>query len=276
MATTFDAVVHSAAHVDHVRTYEQMKTANCGACDELVELTAPSRPRFIFVSSISATSPGAAEDLGSVPAADVTKLGGGYGQTKWVGERRLAAAAQHGLLRSLCICRLGLIGPHSRTAEANASDWVQLFLRAVLAVQAVPMMPADSSVSMLPVDTAVRALTMLAADGIGTSVVQLDAQAAGVSPCPIAPLLSAAGGDTWPRIQYSEWHGRVRSAGGAAEKALAVLPAAAEGAFELPSAARGDLQRSGAVAALLGAPLQERNCYSTAEFQRQWAKHVAV
>ena len=100
-------------------------------------------------------------------------------------------------------------------------------LRFVLAVQAVPMMPADSSVSMLPVDTAVRALTM-------------------------------------------------RSAGGAAEKALAVLPAAAEGAFELPSAARGDLQRSGAVAALLGAPLQERNCYSTAEFQRQWAKHVAV
>lgn len=283
MATVFDAVVHSAAHVDHIHTYEQMRAANVDACDELVHLTASSRPRFVYVSSVSATSSGAAEDLASVPAAEVTKLGG-YGQTKWVSERRLAAAAQHGLLRSLCICRLGLIGPHSSTAEANASDWVQLFLQACLTVQAAPTMPADACVSMLPVDTTVRALTLLAADdgSTGTHVVQLDAQAVGVFPCPIAPLLSAAGANTWPRprLRYSEWHRLVRTTGGAAEKALAVLPAPSElvvgQAFELPSALRNDLQRSGVVAELLGAPLQERDCYLKAEFQQQWATRVVV
>lgn len=86
-----------------------MKAANVTACDELVELVAASRPRFVFVqsasrdisepacdhrfvfvSSVSAACRGAAETIDSTPESQVTALGGGYGQSKWVAERRLA------------------------------------------------------------------------------------------------------------------------------------------------------------------------------------------
>jgi fatty acid CoA ligase FadD9 len=286
-STDFDCVVHSGAHVDHVRTYRQMKAANVAACDELVELLAQSRPRFVFVSSVSAACRGAAETIGSTPESAVTGLGGGYGQSKWVAERRLAAAHQHGLLRSLCVVRLGLVGPHSATAEANATDWVQLFLRAAIAVRAIPDMPTDIAIEMLPVDLAARAITALAAADkyhaeavkpVMPTVVHLDAAAANVQPCPVLPLLAAAGGDSWPRLPYSEWHARVRAQGGTAEKALAVLPAASTipggQKFRLPTAP--DMQRSGEVGRLIAATGVGRDCYCANAFHQRWAQRVTA
>lgn len=230
------------------------------------------------------------------------------------------------MLRSLCVVRLGLIGPHSQTAAANVTDWIQLFLKASIAVQAIPNMSAESNieseytstpptppnsrdiheillvVAVLPVDATAHALTALAADGAvgkgGLDVVHLDARAGRVQPCPLLPLLSAAGGDSWPRLPYSEWHARVRcdvsidfdcsstdlglfwasAHGGAAEKALAVLPAAAAipagQVFSLPRA--GDLQRSGAVATMLAAASLRSDCYSDAAFHHRWAKRAAA
>jgi thioester reductase-like protein len=275
-STDFDCVVHSGAHVDHVRAYHQMKAANVTACDELVELLAHSKPRFVFVSSVSAACTGASETIDGTPENAVTALGG-YGQSKWVAERRLAAARQHGLIRSLCVVRLGLIGPHSQTAEANVADWFQLFLTAVVAVRCVPDMPADSAVEMLPVDAAVHALATLAAaeeaDHAEVAVLHVDARAATIEPSPVLPLLSAAGGDSWPQVSYAEWHARVRAHGGIAEKALAVLPAPDRVQyFRLPSAS--DLQRSGHVTTLIASSGVQRDCYNNITFHRLWAKHA--
>ena len=277
-STAVDCVVHSGAHVDHVRSYHQLKAANVTACDELVELLAHSRPTFVFVSSVSAACAGALETIDSTPENAVAALGGGYGHSKWVAERRLAAAKQAGLIRSLRVVRLGLVGPHSRTAETNESDWFQLFLTAAVAVRCVPDMPADSAVEMLPVDAGVHVLTMLAAaeqaGNAELAVLHLDARAATIRPCPVIPLLSTAGGDSWPKVPYEEWHARVRAHGGSAEKALAVLPipSSVPAGFRLPSAS--DLQRSGHVAALMASSGVQRECYYDIAFQRLWVKHA--
>ena len=61
-STPVDTVVHSAAIVNHVRSYMQMKSANVSSCEELVRLTAKWRPNVVFVSSISSARPGSSEE----------------------------------------------------------------------------------------------------------------------------------------------------------------------------------------------------------------------
>jgi fatty acid CoA ligase FadD9 len=279
---SFDTVVHSAARVDHILSYEQLKPSNVDACDELVRLVSPSKPRFVFVSSLSAACHGAAEDLISTPAEAVTAgLGGGYGQTKWVAERRLEQAREVGLLRSLCIVRLGLVGPHSVSGAANRHDVLHLCMRAISAIKAAPLMPVGQSIEMLAVDAAVAIMTTLAAtdhdhdrdhedETGGTScVVHLDAEAAGAVPCPMDKLVSAAScGNAVVVLPYDEWYSRVREAGRDAARALAVLPLPSpagqpDGAFTFPSASRGDLERGLLVAKLCrrlwGHPGEEGN-----------------
>eukprot|EP01052_Picozoa_sp_SAG31_P002222 SAG31_NODE_76_length_27534_cov_13.661868_10_plen_1603_part_00 len=287
--TTVDAVVHSAAHVDHIQTYKQLYEANVRACDELVALTAPSRPAFVFVSSVSAAGPNAGENLDSTSSDAVASLGGGYGQTKWVAERRLAAAAQAGCFRSLKIARLGLIGPHTQTGEHNCTDWLHLFLRAVAATKAVPEMAGDASIEMLPVDIAAAVLASMACNGAmrgvavpEVQVVHVDARAAGVHRCLLVPLLrtvlTAAGayyhGGAFPTLSYGDWHARVSQLGGRTEKALAVLPpptAVTLGPFQMPSAAREDLQRGETVRSLVAAlPSFATEPYASSHFLKQW------
>eukprot|EP01051_Picozoa_sp_SAG22_P005607 SAG22_NODE_337_length_12043_cov_58.339556_11_plen_603_part_00 len=297
--TVIDTVVHSAAHVDHMQSYQQLYRTNVAACDELVAVLASSHPTFVFVSSVSAAAPNSAEDLESTPADAVTALGGGYGKTKWVAERRLAATAHTGALRSLRIVRLGLIGPHSTTGEANFNDWLHLFLRAAAAAKAAPEMLADASIEMLPVDAAAATLASLAAaDAASTTdpacaavrINHVDARAAGILACSVTQLLSAAvaglgpgGGDgRAPTVlPYAAWCGRVRSIGGPAEKVLALLPAPdtveRPGLFMMPSASREDLQRGTEVRTVLATALPglEAGCYKTAMFQKGWTTRFA-
>ena len=176
----------------------------------------------------------ATEDLDSTPPTAVQELGG-YGQTKWVCERRLARHAASGRLRSLTIARVGLIGPCSATCEGNHTDWLHIFCRAVAHVNAAPAMGAGSCVVMLPVDTTAQSLAVLAtAPFTGTGgtaaakVVRIDGYAAGMRPCSVQALLDALHGatqrrahsqpgavapKTWLPLGYEAWRRNVRLCG---------------------------------------------------------------
>ena len=76
--------MYSAALVNHIRTYEQIKPHSVTACDDLVRLVSSSSnppPSFLFVSTVSAVGPGADENFISTPANFVNCLGSGYGQS---------------------------------------------------------------------------------------------------------------------------------------------------------------------------------------------------
>jgi nucleoside-diphosphate-sugar epimerase len=142
------SVVHSAAAVDHARTYEELRPVNAASALALVELLAPThaggggrdgggggggsdraRPLIVFVSSLSviplasaaASARWAAGSAASlVPPACAAALETGYAQTKLVAEHHLAAAAAAGRIR-LLVARLGLIGPPAAAAAAAPS-----------------------------------------------------------------------------------------------------------------------------------------------------------
>ena len=158
----FDCVIHNAAWVHHLHGYHQLKASNVLACDAIVELVAASSPAFIFVSTVSATCYGAREDLLSVPASCIgqPELSGGYGQSKWVAERRLAEAQAKGAIRSLTIARLGLVGPSLISGHQNKTDWVHRFMDACIAVKASPMLAPmpQNMLSLIPVDVTAVAL----------------------------------------------------------------------------------------------------------------------
>ena len=298
----FDAVLHNAALVNHIRSYDQMKAHNVIACDDLVRLVSSSvvPPSFLFVSTVSAVVPGASEDLASTPAEAVASLGGGYGQTKWVAERRLDGAAREGLLRQLCICRLGLIGPHSKDGKiANHRDWLHLFVQCCSLLKARPKMNdvSGSVVEVLPVDVTAKAMAALAVAGgecgggeeMKVRIVALDARAAGMMPMNIKWLLGAlekvegGEGGGWSRsLDLASWYKRAKEQGGQALVALSVMPRSRQeedGIFALPDPSLDDLKRSDLVRRLLasiqlsGSDVLE--CYQKESFRASWAEGFA-
>lgn len=62
-----------------------------------------------------------------------------------------------GYVRTLCVVRVGLLGPHSRTAAFNNQDYLHRLCGAVLRARAAPSLRGATSVAMLPVDSAASA-----------------------------------------------------------------------------------------------------------------------
>jgi nucleoside-diphosphate-sugar epimerase len=294
----FDAVLHNAALVNHIRSYDQMKAHNVVACDDLVRLVSSSvvPPSFLFVSTVSSVGPGASEDLASTPPESVSSLGGGYGQSKWVAERRLDGAARAGFLRHLCVCRLGLIGPHSKDGTiANHRDWLHLFVQCCSLLKVRPKMNdvSGSVVEVLPVDVTAKSMAALAVAGGKSSrgeektvrIVALDARAAGMAPMNVAWLLEALGdGGGWSRpLELSSWYKRAKEEGGQALVALSVMPRSRQledGIFALSDPSLDHLKRGDMVRRLLasiqlsGSDVLE--CYQKESFRVSWAKGFAA
>ena len=303
----FDTVVHSAALVNHIRTYEQMKPHNVTACDDLIRLVSSCSlpPAFLFVSTVSAVGPHAKEDLESTPPTAVNGLGSGYGQSKWVAERRLAAAAKQGHVRHLSIVRLGLIGPHSMYGQmTNYQDWLHLFVKSCCALQVRPQMePKTSMIEVLPVDLTVRLMSSLASLSAASSVaahagnqtfshnnninvVQLDGRAAGMKPMNVLLLLDRLAREkksaTWSSpLTFPQWCARARQVGGAPLVALSVMPGPrhfTDVVYRLPDPTTDSLVRGNVVKTLMenisvnGGKVLE--CYEGEEFLKAWSKGV--
>lgn len=222
------AVVHSAAVVDHVQPYLALRSPNAMGAEAVLELLKAqgiregTPPVFIFVSSLSAVAQSeVAEAL--MPAESAARLRSGYGQSKLVAERRLAAAigplSSAGLAR-LVVARMGLLGPPATTAGvakdislggaetsgmpvANHRDWLHRLMRAVAVTHSSPAGITGTgtdrapAVALLPVDAAAGALAALAADeAVGDlegslRVLHFDAATFGVAPTTLSVLVDA-------------------------------------------------------------------------------------
>ena len=227
MADEVDVIVHNGALVHWVYPYSRLRAANVLSTLAAIQLAATGRPKSVsFVSSTSALDTRYYIDesdrvLGSGAAGGVLEtdpldgsargLGSGYGQSKWVAERLLFAAAERGL--AVSVVRPGYIVGDSRTAVTNTDDFLWRLVKGSAQLGYVPDM--ENTINMVPVDHVARvtALAALATAGLQPSATT-HATVFHVTSHPkirYSGFLGALARFGWPvqRCDYVEWRQRL-------------------------------------------------------------------
>jgi thioester reductase-like protein len=154
-------VLHSAARVVFTEPYRTLREHNVLPMSELLTWMRGCGIRdFSFVSTAAATAPppGAMRRALETRDQELDPRLGGYGVSKWVGERLLDRADQDGM--RVRVFRPGLIMADSVTGAGNDKDLVYFTLASGLAVGAHPI--DERSHDMAPVDIVAKAIVGLA------------------------------------------------------------------------------------------------------------------
>lgn len=184
LAAEATLVFHCATILGFAAPYANLRAANVVGTKRALEFAAARRvKRFNHVSSILATSLDMANPRGKVtevaPLGDATRfpiLGAsewthGYGLSKWAQEVLVQEAQRAGLPAT--VCRLGEVGPHSRTGFMEEGVLVDLF-HDTIASGLVPR--ALGHINVTPVDYCARGIlgVGLAEWGLGRAYHLLD------------------------------------------------------------------------------------------------------
>lgn len=123
LASRVQVIIHSAATVNLVYPYAAMRGANVIGTREILRLACQAGATVHHISTngvLPNSVEGWSEDA-MVAIGDVSeKLLDGYGQTKWVAEQLILAAAKRGLPAR--IYRPGTISGHSTSGSSNTYD----------------------------------------------------------------------------------------------------------------------------------------------------------
>jgi phthiocerol/phenolphthiocerol synthesis type-I polyketide synthase E len=154
-------VVHSAARVVFTEPYRTLREHNVLPMGELLTWMRGCGIRDVsFVSTAAATAPPPGAKRRALETRDqgLDPRLGGYGVSKWVGERLLDRADEDGM--RVRVFRPGLIMADSATGAVNDKDLVYFTLASGLAVGAHPI--DERSHDMAPVDVVAKAIVSLA------------------------------------------------------------------------------------------------------------------
>ncbi|UVL84195.1 amino acid adenylation domain-containing protein [Pseudomonas sp. B21-028] len=154
---TFGALVHNAAHVNHVLDYESLARDNVEPIFECLRLCeGRSKKIFNFVSTLSASSAlGADGQVLEQPAAPTPPIyiKNGYNLSKWVGERILQRARDRGVWVNLF--RPGNISFNSLTGVCQPhKNRLMLMLKGSIQLGQVPDLSLNFD--LMPVDFLAR------------------------------------------------------------------------------------------------------------------------
>jgi len=155
--STFGALVHNAAHVNHVLDYESLARDNVEPIFECLRLCeGRTKKIFNFVSTLSASSAlGADGQVLEQPAAPTPPIyiKNGYNLSKWVGERILQRARDRGVWVNLF--RPGNISFNSLTGVCQPhKNRLMLMLKGSIQLGQVPDLSLNFD--LMPVDFLAR------------------------------------------------------------------------------------------------------------------------
>lgn len=223
VAREVDVIVHNGALVHWVYPYSKLRAANVLSTVAAIELAAAHKSKALaFVSSTSALDTEHYVHLGDalqsscagvrgVPETDALDgsargLTSGYGQSKWVAERVLMAAAARGL--TTVIVRPGYVVGDSRTAVTNTDDFLFRLVKGCAQLGFVPDM--DNTINMVPVDHVARVTSLAALRGAHVPAGATHATVFHVTSHPTIrynQFLGALATYGWPveRTEYVEW-----------------------------------------------------------------------
>ena len=162
LASTVDVIYHTAAQINHIAAYAQLRAVNVNGSVEIIRLAAQSRLKPVHclssVSILAAGSPAAAQPLREDdPLPDHARLTVGYSQSRWVSEQLFLQARMHGL--PVNVYRPGLLVGDGRTGICPTDNVIWLFLKTCIAIGAGPDAAYNSLLT--PVDFVAAALVRL-------------------------------------------------------------------------------------------------------------------
>lgn len=153
LAEELDVIYHNGAMVNFVYPYHALKSVNVDSTHEILRLAGMKKLKPVhFVSSVSVFMKGDLRERGiCYENANLEEVGvpfGGYGQSKWVAEGLMHAAAQRGI--PMTIFRPDNILGDRRNGILNTNDMTYSLVRAIFKMGAVPDIEIMGSV--VPVD----------------------------------------------------------------------------------------------------------------------------
>jgi len=153
LAGEIDVIYHNGAMVNFVYPYHALKSVNVDSTHEVLRLASSKKITPVhFVSSISVFMKGDLRERGiCYEDANLEEVGvpfGGYGQSKWVAEGLMQAAAKRGV--PMTIFRPDNILGDSRTGILNTNDMTYSLVRAIFKLGSVPNMEIMGGI--VPVD----------------------------------------------------------------------------------------------------------------------------
>ncbi|MDX2215886.1 MAG: amino acid adenylation domain-containing protein [Oculatellaceae cyanobacterium bins.114] len=165
LAGCIHTIFHCAAEVNLMRSYEQLRLANVVGTQEVLRLAGLNSIPVHFVSTIDILhslcdvnpfplrSHRLVDENSSVP--DFNQVGGGYAQTKWVGERLMTTALERGIPTT--IHRAGMLTGHSVTGVGPTDDLMARLILGIIRLKAAPIF--EGAVNLIPIDYACRQIT---------------------------------------------------------------------------------------------------------------------
>lgn len=222
LASRVDVVFHNGGQVNFLAPFEHLEAANVGGTREVLRLAATSHVKSVHLVStlgVYLTERHLDRVVTEIDAPpDGGGQGGGYNQSKWVGEQIALIARERGL--PVAIHRPARITADSRTGASNAGDYFNSWIKGCIQLGLAPALP-DESFDMAPVDYVGRAIVRIA---LGADDPSGNFHFYNARRLPITDAVDALREQGFPlrEVPYAEWRSALLSASAASrENALA-------------------------------------------------------
>lgn len=223
LADSTDAIFHAGALVHYIYSCDTLVGPNVRGVTEVVRLACIGQPKHIHhISTISVFSPIRSESSLKVYEEETIdqdmQVFGGYPQSKWIAEKILNLAAEHGV--PINIYRLGLVTGSSRTGSWNKEDFLYRIVKGSIQAGCFPNL--DRTENFLPVDVVSDAIVHIALNNTGKRFFHID----GFNPVRASTLFQAMhnAGAKLRLVSYDEWRKRIDASGNALFPLLPIFP----------------------------------------------------
>lgn len=164
LASTIDTVFHSAATVNMVKDYFELKPANVGGTREIARFLKEGKRKHLHFASTLSVFVATDKNTGVAREDDALdrefQIYGGYAQSKFAAELLLRSLdAECG---PISYYRFGLLTGDSKTGKSAKDDFLIMFARGISRLGCVPESEASMAVDITPVDFAAEAMAYIA------------------------------------------------------------------------------------------------------------------
>jgi len=170
LAALVDTVFHSAATVNMVKDYFELKPANVGGTREIARFIAEGNRKHLHYASTLSVFVATDRNTGVASEEDTLdrdfQIYGGYAQTKFAAELLLRELTEN--TGPISFYRFGLLTGDSHTGKSAKDDFLNMFARGISTLGCVPASDADMTVDITPVDYAAAAMAHIAVNDTKT------------------------------------------------------------------------------------------------------------